>query len=626
MCGIFGVISKNFINKERIENVSQTISHRGPDDEGGLAFNIDTSKYQSFLGKDTISEINLPHISETQCKYNSVFLHRRLSIIDLSPYGHQPLCYNNGEFWIVFNGEIYNYIEIKRELFQKGYRFNSTSDTEVVLASYMEWGRKCVERFNGMWAFAIWDRNNKSMFLSRDRLGIKPLLYYFKNNIFIFCSEIKGIQKYLDVNLTLNELAFYKFAYRGTVKVGEDESTMFNEIKQLMPGTNLLFKDNRIKTEKYWELYLKNNNLSFSDNVLRFKELFHSSINYRLRSDVEVGSCLSGGIDSSSIVSFMSEEFNKKFHTFSAVWPGEACDESYYIGKVNNKFNCISHAFTPDIDNLLELVEKVVWHQEIPLAGPSVIAQWAVMEEARKNNIKVLLDGQGADEILSGYPVYLSTYIKEMMFKLKWMQLIKYYPSLYNNGFSLKTFIKLLIRRNIQNTQFKIPVLEKFENKFDFIESKIDTRYNFLPHLLKTEIQSSNLPSLLHFEDSNSMAHSVEARVPYLDHRLVEFAINIPSEQKIRGTLTKIILREAMKDYIPVEVYNRRDKIGFETPIENKYLAVNGRFHKQIWNYIESSKLPEFEIFDFNEIKKSNGKWINFVVFSTAIFVNKFCS
>ena len=393
------------------------------------------------------------------------------------------------------------------------------SDTEVVLAAYKEWGEDCVQKFNGMWAFMIWDRKNNKYFFSRDRVGIKPLFYYNKNQKFIFCSEIKGMRTYLNNKLILNEKQIYEFLLRGQIYVGETEETIYEDVFQLMPGTNLIIKDGKIEIKKYWNLNLNVNKFSFDENVERFRELFRQSIEFMLRSDVEVGTCLSGGLDSSSLVSFASKEFNKKFNTFSAIWPGYKCDESYFVEKLNAKYSCKSNAFTPRLDNILDIYDKVIWHQEIPLSGSSVMAQWFVMEKAKSKNIKVLLDGQGADEILSGYPDYLIPYINEMIYSFKWNELFHYYESLKQNNYSVKRMFGIQKHKIFHKTKPAFPIKKNLQSKYSF-KTKYQRPHqcNSLPEYLKDQIEKTNLPELLHFEDRNSMASSIESRVPFLDH------------------------------------------------------------------------------------------------------------
>lgn len=622
MCGIFGIIQATPVSKDKLRKVSNTISHRGPDDEGYLLFNNSAEEYQRALGQDSIKELHFPKIESISKNYNSAFLHRRLSIIDLSASGHQPMSYENENLWITLNGEIYNYIELKEELKNLGYSFRSSSDTEVVLAAYQEWGEDCVQRFNGMWAFAIWDQRKNSIFLSRDRFGIKPLFYYFKKNVFIFCSEIKGIREYLNNNLTLDDKQIYRFMVKGEIAVGETDETIYKEIKQLKTGHNLILKNDKLFIEKYWQLKLRRNQYSFNENVDKLQEFFYNSLKFRLRSDVQVGSCLSGGIDSSSIVSFGSKKFNKQFHTFSAIWPGEECDESYYIRKVNDKYKCFAHEFEPDLNDIIDTIDKEIWHQEMPLAGPSLIAQWFVMKKAKDHGVKVLLDGQGADEVLSGYPRYIEPYINEMLYYFKWGELISNYSSLEEAGYNWKRILKIQKNKLIKSNWTALPLSDFFKNKYNYKFKFIPSRYNFLPDYLKDEINKSCLPTLLHVEDRNSMAHSVESRVPYLDYKLVDFAVNIPTEQKIKGALTKIILRESMKDYLPIEVYNRTDKIGFETPIEQRYFLHDTKFNNEVWDYIRKSDLWKMDILNKNAISSSNYKWANFAIYSLAKFID----
>lgn len=618
MCGIFGVISDTKFDWNQLLKVSYVIKHRGPDDEGYLLFNKDSNVLKIAKGNDTVKEIDAVHIKDCD-NFNSAFLHRRLSIIDLSFHGHQPMSCDNGNLWIMLNGEIYNYIELKNELIEKGYKFNSTSDTEVVLAAYDEWGENCVLKFNGMWAFVIWDRKNNIFFFSRDRIGIKPLFYYYKNGQFIFCSEIKGIRTYLNNGLTLNEKQIYEYLIKGQVYVGESNETIYNEVKRLMPGTNLIMKDNKIETKKYWDLKIKINKFSFEENVNGFKDLFRQSVKLMLRSDVEVGTCLSGGLDSSSLVSFASKEFDKRFNTFSAVWPGYRYNESYFVSKLNEKYSCYSNTFTPDLDNIIDVFDKVIWHQELPLSSGSILAQWFVMEKAKSKNIKVLLDGQGADEILSGYPVYLIPYINEMIFTLKWKELFRYYHSLKQSKYSVKRMIGIQKHKIYHTEKADFPIKKNLKSKYSF-----KTRFsrphlcNFLPEYLKDQIEKTNLPVLLHFEDRNSMANSVESRVPYLDHNLIEFAVNIPTEQKIHGALTKMILREAMKPYLPDEIYRRRDKIGFRTPIEEQLSSDGNKFYDFAIDYISNSELNRLDLLEKELIDKNNV----FGIYSLARFID----
>jgi len=623
MCGIFGVVNrKGRIEIAKVQAVSNILQHRGPDDEGYLLASTTRKTSCAYKGDCSSQSLILPHILTASGSEEIVLLHRRLSIIDLSDSGHQPMCYGN-RYWIVLNGEIYNYLEIKEDLLKKGHKFESASDTEVILAAYVEWGENCVTRFNGMWAFAIWDSKENSFFLSRDRFGVKPLYYTVINNYFIFCSEIKGILAYDDKLPQINEEQLLNFGLYGEVNMGiQNEETIFRNIKQLLPGHNLLYKKGEINIHKYWAIHQKENRLSFGDNVDEFKRLFRQSLKYRMRSDVEVGACLSGGIDSSSIVSDATFSFNKRFHTFSAIWPGDSCDESFFMDKVNKKWNCIPHFVKPDLDNLFDIIEQEIFYQEIPLPGSSLIAQWFVMQKAREKVIKVLLDGQGADEVLSGYPRYIIPYINEMIYHFKWGELFSNYEDLKANGYGIKRIMGM--QKNKIFSKFKpiLPLKKECFSKHSFLNNKY-YKYNYLPDYLTSELQDTCLPALLHFEDRNSMAHSIEARVPFLDYQLAEFCLNIPTQYKIKGTLTKVILREAMKNVLPAEIYKRRDKIGFSTPIEK--VIFNNKEHPlygHIINVIHKSRIKELNILDVNKMEDSiNGN--EFLLYSLAKFIEK---
>ena len=619
MCGIFGVVGNEKILPQKLERVSKILKHRGPDDEGCLIFN--DVGYQLLGGDDTIEQIKVPHFSgySYEHAFNCAFLHRRLSIIDLTPTGHQPMSYHKNRLWIIFNGEIYNYLEIRKELENKGYHFLTTSDTEVVLASYAEWGSECVNHFNGMWAFSIWDKEKKLLFLSRDRFGIKPLYYYFHNRTLIFCSEIKGIREYLGKELTLNRDQLISYAVKGVIQIGESTETIYNQIKSLPAGRSLVYDFNDIRIEKFWKLDLHENTDSFEDNSAKFRELFIKSIHYRFRSDVEVGSCLSGGLDSSSIVSVGSSVFNKRIHTFSAIWPGEECDESFYIKKVNEKWNCRDHTFIPDISHFFSTHERVIWHQEMPLPGTSLLAQWFVMEEAHKNNIKVLLDGQGADEILGGYPRYVPTYFYELVSRIHFPSLLSQYGNFKRYGYHPKRMIRLMLNKMKAPIADSLPILKSVNNPEKFNNKYIPEKYNRVAAYQKDEIEKSCLPQLLHVEDSNSMAHSVESRVPFLDYNLVAFAINIPAVQKFNGPVTKMILREGMKEFVPAEVYNRTDKIGFETPIEKNISRIDTVKIREI---INDSKLWNMEIIDRKKSGADLTGELLFRLFSLASFTD----
>jgi len=623
MCGIFGILSKQEIRKEKLIEVSKMLSHRGPDDEGYLLASTTGKTCQSYKGDISPQSLVIPHISSAEGNYNMALLHRRLSIIDLSDSGHQPMNYTDN-YWITLNGEIYNYLEIKEELKKNGYSFKSNSDTEVVLVAYHKWGTQCVERFNGMWAFALYDKEKQKLFCSRDRLGIKPFYYSQHGQKFIFCSELKGIRYWLNNQTTLNENKIREYLIEGQVIVGASPETQFNEIYQLMPGHNLVYNipDQTYYINRYWDLEInisKSQDFNFYKET--FKELFLDSLKLRLRSDVEVGTCLSGGLDSSSIVCFGSSVFQKQFHTFSAVWPGSICDETGFIQLANKESGSIEHLVSYNESDFVTFHDRVMWHQELPLAGSSLFAQWLVMEEAKREKVPVLLDGQGADEILSGYPQYLNPFINELFYHLQWQEFFKNRNNWNYYGYSYYKLLKTLIKNKIKQPEANLPISTLQKNMYKSTSQfSISSKSNFLPAYLKEHIEKTNLPALLHYEDRNSMAHSIEARVPFLDYRLVEFAVNIPSQLKFNGALQKTILREAMKEYLPVLIYDRRDKIGFSTPIEQDIISKKPQLCNLMQNYLEESYIWKS---GWINISKYNLHHL-FALYSLARFMEKF--
>ena len=364
----------------------------------------------------------------------------------------------------------------------------------------------------------------------------------------------------MDIKPVCNQKKIREYLIKGQIIIGESDETMFNGIKQLLPGNNMVFKNSKFHINKYWEINIKISNASRQQNIDGFKELFYDSLKLRMRSDVEVGSCLSGGIDSSSIVSFASKKFGKKFNTFSAIWPGTRHDEYRFMKLVNDMNKAKANYIETDISNVIRLIDDITWHQEIPIAGSSLIAQWEVMRKARMVGVTVLLDGQGADEILSGYPIYLIPYANELITHGKIKSLYQFINSAKHTGYSVKRIIKQQVNKYIFSSSEKphLPISKlEFNQYYNSLKYNNPISSNFLPLYLKEHIEKSNLPALLHFEDRNSMAHSIEARVPFLDYRLVEYCINIPSEQKISDGFTKTILRDAMKDYIPKDVFLR---------------------------------------------------------------------
>jgi asparagine synthase (glutamine-hydrolysing) len=566
MCGIAGIISDELtlISEEVIEKMTDALAHRGPDGKGVWM----------------------------NPKNNAGFGHRRLSIIDLHVTGKQPMHYLS-RYTIVYNGEIYNYIELKQDLQKQGYRFKSSSDTEVILAMYDLHKEKCTNFFDGMFAFAIWDEREQILFAARDRFGEKPFYYSYNesNHTLIFSSEMKalwamGLPKVAEGSMLLNYITLGFTQHPQNLY-----ATFFEGIKKL-PAAHYLkynFRTKELETKLYWKLNLNReaNDLSFDNCVQQFSELFNTSVRRRLRSDVPIGTSLSGGLDSSSIVATILKNFKhdllesgtENLKTFSAVFNGFKKDESGYIDLLTKRYNIESIRVTPSADDLIKEFEKISYYQEEPFQSSGCLAQFKVFKMAKEHGVKVLLDGQGADETLAGYSKYYHWYWQELL-RSKGIQFsknernkisdpssdIEWNYKNYIAAYFPKLTAQLLTRR-VERIQKNHP-----EIRNEFLLENFDASFFFKPvvkklnDILYFNTFQSGLEELLRYADRNSMAHGVEVRLPFLNHQLVEFIFSLPSQYKIQNGFTKFLLRTSMNHILPEEIGWRKDKIGFETP------------------------------------------------------------
>lgn len=548
MCGIAGIISDKPQHLSSIKKMTKIIEHRGP---------------------------NGNHTYE----WNNVALgHLRLSVIDLSEGGSQPMHWHN-QYTIIFNGEVYNYIEIRNELIQKGYTFVSHSDTEVILASYDFWGEDCLSHFNGMFSLAIINKEKNTLFCARDRFGVKPFYYYEQAGYFAFASEIKVFTVLEGWQAIANKERVYEFLQFGLQDLTHE--TMFENVYQLKGGYYLLYdlatKQKEIK--QWFDIAQPADFQSTGTAEETFKTLFNSSVNLRLRADVKVGSCLSGGLDSSSVVLTVNEQLRalgkeELQETVSSCFENKKYDEQEYIDAVVEKAKCINHKIFPDLTELYNQLSTIVWHQDEPFGSTSVFAQWSVFKKAQEENITVMLDGQGADEILAGYHSYYGVYFWELIKKGNFKKLnaeIKGLKKLglYSNGFIAKEIIKNAVPLPLWLLFKKLGKKEKNWINYTYQSTKHtadDISFSSVQQMSYSQVVSSNLPMLLHFEDRDSMAFSIEARVPFLDYRLAQFIYNLPASEKISNGITKSVLRNAMQNVLPSKVLNRKDKMGFVTP------------------------------------------------------------
>lgn len=582
----------------------QIMKHRGPDDEG------------IFLEEN----VGLGFV--------------RLSIIDLSPAGHQPMSSHDERYVIVYNGEIYNYIELRNDLKSLGYSFKTNSDTEVLLASYIEWGEECLHRFNGMWAFVIYDRIQKRIFAARDRYGIKPFYYCMTNDFLAFASEIPPLLSLLKTKPKPDYQSI--FDYLVFNRTDQTERTFFEEIKKLQHGHSIEFKvqGSRFKVQssikRWYNLKERvSQSVGFKDPE-EYRQLLSSSIGLRLRSDVPVGVCLSGGLDSSSIVSILLKDYNKSdLNTFSAVYEtGQAGDETEFIKEfspfLKNMFYTTPSAEMLDVD-LLNFVRA----QAEPIPETGVYAQFRIMKLASEQ-VTVTLDGQGADEELAGYHYFFGFFFKDLLKQLRLRKLsseMMYYLVRHKSIYGLKTFIYFLLS---ERSKTRLRVDEKgyldpdFVRRFSGTNSIAGDLYNSgsLNDALINHFEYK-LEHLLKWEDRNSMWFSLEARVPFLDYRLVEKSLATSGEMIIRKGWTKHILRESMRWTLPEKIRARKDKIGFGTPQADWFrtkgwdrkivdIVLSNSFReRRLIDPDKALKIYKEHLFHKRDASKEIWKWVN---------------
>jgi len=604
MCGILGYVGKDSISLDEFRVSLDTLTHRGPDDSG---------VYQSGI---------------------TILGHRRLSIIDLSKEGHQPFIDNSGDMIIVFNGEIYNYLELKDELVELGCNFRSNSDTEVLLAAYSIWGEMCLQKINGMFAFAILDVPKNEIFIARDRYGVKPFYYVLDKGVFIFASEPKAIIKLAPEYAEPDTDALYKFLRFGDLH--NSKHTFYKKIKSLNPAHSGVFDISKteIQLKRYWDYPVQENDCIDADEAYRdFEIMFENSVMMRMRSDVPVGLTLSGGIDSTSILSSMMKYCdNKKIRCFTSgydvpdkgevKWAKIACS-------IDNKKLELIEVFASK-DEWLDALKKIIWHMDGPGFSPAVYPVWKIMKEARSKNIPVLLEGQGADELLGGYVHYnIINFISSIksLFKVKNRKKI---INIYNEWqflvetFGLKTTILWLFRElfsflievnrsfNSAGSTVKKEVVSEYK-KSNTKSTKINTKYPYDPVTERLYIDHSSqlLPSLLHYGDAISMAHSIESRQPFMDYRLVEMFFKMNIRNKFNNKSTKWFLRRYLSKNGQDIISKRTDKVGYLTPVDEWMLEDDCKIPR---DYLLGDDSIILKYCDKNKIKSlikrfKNGKY-----------------
>jgi len=596
MCGIVGIV--NFdgskINLQELNNFKNSIIHRGPDGSG------------TFINpENTIG-----------------FGHTRLSILDLSNLSDQPMSYDDKRYTITYNGEIYNFLEIKKELIDLGYNFKSKGDTEVILAAYKHWGEKCQLKFNGMWAFAIWDQKNKNLFISRDRFGVKPL-YYLKIKDFYFASELKSfmfLDKLKRPNFNNSTLIYQSNKFTNNA-YPISENTFLNNVKELLPGHQIVINEKKdIKIKKWWSTIdnLTEIPKNYNDQVEKFREIFFDACKIRMRSDVEIATSSSGGLDSSSIISAIStfkdsysinSNTSYPYNTFILNYKDELNSETQYAKIAAENFSLNVNLVDLDYNKIdTDEIIKAIYFQE-QVSGDDGLGPWCIYKNIKKKNIKVSIDGHGGDELLGGYSGYPKIAMKECILPkdfFRWIDLFQIHTKMNTDLNEEENIFKILFSKLY--SKFK----KKHKDEYDIFVTKsayTNTNYenwddinslSLLNKSLYIDYHYKSLQMNLNKYDKFSMAHGIETRFPFLDWRLATYLFSLPSNIKIKNGFSKKILRDAMKNDLNKKIWRRVKKKGFN-PANELFDKKMSSFIKDV---ISSKEFSEIEIFDKNKIKE----------------------
>ena len=589
MCGIFSAITFdnpfNQSDKSKFDGALNALTHRGPDNGNSITINPKSdneSNFQIYLG------------------------HRRLSIIDLQESSNQP--FESDGYQMIFNGEVFNYLELKKNLGE--FQFKTNSDTEVVLRAYQKYGLECFSKFNGFWSIIIFDPKKNEVVISRDRFSIKPLYYLENEGRIYFSSEIKAL-KTLNFSLSPNHLVLEYFLNQKLIDAQAE--TFYNEIKRFpaMQCWSINLSTGKRIENPYWEYKAPEMARDYSGRKEQFRELLLDSLKLRLRSDVPLGTLLSGGLDSSAITTLIHKHLNDDIHSFSVVSDEEKYSEENFVDILVKEIGIKNKKLKFDQDLALENIKTVLHVQDEPYGSLSVVAQYLLFKQIKsETDITVLLSGQGADEVLLGYKKFFFLHLKELMRKRKYGKLLTTAGSSYLKGttaseFSWKQAKRYLPGKTDSGTNFykkelaKMPIWD----------------YTNMTNRQIQDLDLYSVPALAHYEDRNSMAHQIEVRLPFLDYRLVNFLIHAPIEDKLKGGWTKYILRDAITE-LPEAIRWRKDKSGFTTP-EEKW--IQGGFGDKIIDYFtEGSRLEEEGLLDTNKfidaVKgfKVNSKWLDY--------------
>ncbi|MCU0241543.1 MAG: asparagine synthase (glutamine-hydrolyzing) [Vicinamibacteria bacterium] len=591
MCGIAGIISRDSRHLDALAAMVAAQRHRGPDDEGYLFAGGSPARVWPFGGPSSPTSLNLSPVPARAPSAAHIALgHRRLAILDLSPAGHQPMATPDGRYFLIYNGEIYNYIELRDELRGLGYSFHTGNDGEVLLAAYAAWGAQALPRLNGMWSFAIYDTVAARLFCARDRFGVKPFHYYHNDTLFAFASEIKGLLAHPAVPRRPHAPSVLGFLTRG--HLDEGAQTFLEDIFSLPAGHQLALEvpHGRPQVSRWYELPQAGVRAASVDE---FRTLLEDAVRLRLRSDVDVGTCLSGGLDSSALVALTARHHDAagggRRRAFSIVYADHELDESSYIRDVVAATGVIAEQTTATAAELWADLAALTRAQDEPIPSPGPYSHWRVMALAHRAGMKVLLDGQGADELLAGYEYHFGPFLRET---LRERGLLRAWREARGaaavTGRPLPFWLALLGYHALPLPAYvQRMAVNRFATHGRLSEKAIapgwqawlrdlpGERHRPQPSLRAERaagLTRTSLPALLRYEDRNSMAFGIETRTPFLDYRLVELGLGLPCEALMRDGWTKSILREAMRGLIPDSVRLRRRKLGFPTP-ERRFLS-----------------------------------------------------
>lgn len=578
MCGIAGIVAQTAIAPGALPAMLAPIRHRGPDGEGAW-----------FNAERTVA-----------------FGHRRLAVIDPTPDGAQPMADPTGSAVITFNGEIYNYLEIAERLRAEGVALRTRCDTEVLLAAYMRWGEACLGALNGMFAFAIYDARKGTVFCARDRFGEKPFLFHRGPGFFAFASEYKSLLCLAGIDLSLDEARLIRFLHAPRQGLDDGRPTLFRAIEQLLPGEQAVLDVDTLElaVSRYWDVVPDAEAAALSDAAAaeRFRALLTDSVRLRLRSDVPVGSCLSGGLDSSAIVCLSRRLLgdDRPYNVFTGRFPGTAADEWGYARQVIAETGTTSHVTEPTAAGFLQDIDAFVWLNELPVGSASQYAQWCVFRAARENGVTVLLDGQGADELLGGYEQYFASYLaalepKERADEARAIR-ARYPLALDDASAALKRRLPQGVRRGLARMTGKGSdpsfglTADAAARLRRCAGRPADPRFGPLGAALYEDSFHAHLPTLLRYGDRNSMAHSREVRLPFCDHRIAELVLSLPPRLLMGDAQTKRLLRRSMEGILPDAIRTRWNKQGFLPPQDD---WLGGSLRPLLHEIIDSRRFAE---------------------------------